>query len=147
MKHKDCLLFKETFLHFIYICTAPPPGMYLCRYEKRQKSPSASSHREFSAQRPQVSSTPPAARALRGQGVCQTAGSKAAGPSLSPPSLCSAERSESEQKALSVDLWGLPGTRTAAGTRASHSSGFPARGKCQYFKSSHETELVCLCLF
>lgn len=64
MKHKGCLLFKETFLHFIYICTNPPPGTYLCRYEKRQKSPSTSCHREFSAQSP----TPSLVHPSRSQG-------------------------------------------------------------------------------
>lgn len=41
------------------------------------------------------------------------------------PTLSSAERSGSKQKALSIASWGPPGTGTAAGTRASHSSGFP----------------------
>ena len=134
MKHKGFLLFKETCLPFIYICTNPPPGVYLYGYKKRRKSPSTSCHWEFCAQRPQALSTPPAAGALRGHWACQAAGSKAAGPSLSPPSLCSAGRLETKQKALSAALWGQPGTRTAAGTGASHSSGFPARGKCQFQK-------------
>lgn len=142
MKHKGCPLFKEAFLHLIYICMNPPPGRYLCRYEKRQKSPSTSCHQDPKSDLPLPQPGP-----SEGSARVRQLGAKLLGPLSAPPSLCSAERSETKQKAQSVALWGLPGSRTAAGTGASHSSGFPASGKCQYFKSSHGPGFVCLCLF
>lgn len=122
---QGCPLFKETFLHLIYICMNTPPGIY---------------HLSWTP-------TPLAGRASQGQCLCHTAGSKVMGNFSAPPSLCSAERSETKQSAPSVDLWGLPGSRTAAGTRVRCGSGFHAQGKCQYFRSSHEPGFVCLCLF
>lgn len=122
---QDCPLCKETFRHLNYICMNTPPGLY--------HLPGAC--------------TPLAGRTLQGLFPCHEAGSKAMDIFSAPPSLHSAERSESNQSVLSVDLWGLPGSRTAAGTRVRHSSEFHVQGKCQYFRRSCELGFVCLCLF
>lgn len=122
---QGCPLCKETYPHLVYIM----------EYEHSTRTIS-----------PSWALTPSAGRALQGQCLCHTAGSKVMDNSPAPPSLHSAERSETNQSAPSVDLWGLPGSRTAAGTRVRCRSEFLLKGNLSISEGPVNQDLL-VCVF